>query len=110
MSNSISSANKKKIKPVYFVYALIFLLGSYFIIQFTGYQEIYPKEDVVTVFNYTVEGITTNPFTLFTPNAAAWGGTYEGICGANPNGAGTLERTAESEAIKPERGRCVWCV
>ena len=49
MSNSISSANKKKIKPVYFVYALIFLLGSYFIIQFTGYQEIYPKEDVVTV-------------------------------------------------------------
>lgn len=74
MSNSISSANKKKIKPVYFVYALIFLLGSYFIIQFTGYQEIYPKEDVVTVFNYTVEGITTNPFTLFTPNAAAWGG------------------------------------
>ena len=74
MSNSISSANKKKIKPVYFVYALIFLLGSYFIIQFTGYQEIYPKEDVVTVFNYTIEGITTNPFTLFTPNAAAWGG------------------------------------
>lgn len=68
------TASKSKIKPSYILYAVIFIVVSYFIIQYTGYMEIYPKQDIVEIFNITMNGIMTEPFAFLVPNGLGWSG------------------------------------
>lgn len=69
-----NTAIKSKIKSTYVIYTIIFIVVSYFIVQFTGYQSIYPKEDLASIFNLTVEGIAEEPFAFMIPNTAGISG------------------------------------
>lgn len=75
MSNSTTSGAKKSgIKLSYIIGLILYFLVCHFIIQFTGYTELYPRKNIGEVFDITVENLTQDPFAFIIPNASGWSG------------------------------------
>lgn len=69
MTDKKKNNNKKNvIKPSYVAGGIIYLIFCYFLIQYSGYQELYPKKDIVEVFNITMEEMPTDPLGFIVPN------------------------------------------
>lgn len=60
--------DKNKKKQIFKQYAItigiIYILSLYFIAQYCAYKVLYPHANFINVFNYTMEGIMSEPFTL----------------------------------------------